>query len=421
MNRRSRLLTWLLLMTVSFALSACMGLLPLEPEPVTGDFGPQTSPEELQTKTFEALWQNLQENYIYFETAKVDWEALQKEYRERIQAGLSPEEFQAMIQGLETELPPGSLVYESRAERIERETTDSSTYEGIGAFIGFSEEPEPHIVLLDVIEGSPAEQAGLEAHDSIFEIDGSPILLEEGMSAVERIRGPAGTSVTLNVQTPGASPRSVEVERSRLTSTSRLKAFNISNRDYGYLLFPPLSYETLSQDVMQSVEEFTANRGLDGLILDLRIAGSSRGWPLETLFTLFHDGELGEFYNRNNKQAINVTGQDVNGSQEVPLVILVGENTTGLPEVLAGSLQAQGRATVIGENTPGAVETVTSFYLPDGSQAFIESTSFVLPNGDDIGATGIIPDISMDLGWDEVLPDRDPVLDRAILYLDLQP
>lgn len=421
MNRRAHFLTWLLLTTASFALSGCMGLLPLEEEPVPGEFGPQTTPQELQTKTFEALWQNLQENYIYFETADVEWDALREQYLERIQAGLSPEEFTATIEELETELPPGSLVYESRAERIERETTDSSTYEGIGAFVGFSEEPEPHMILLDVIEGSPAEQAGLKAHDSIFEIDGSPVLLEEGMRAVERIRGPAGTSVTLNVQTPGTSPRSVQVERGRLTSTGRLKGFNISNRDYGYLLFPPIGYETLSEDVVQSLEEFTANRTMEGLIIDLRIAGSSRGWPLENLYTMFHDGELGEFYNRENQQTITVTGQDVNGSQDVPLVILVGENTTGLPEVLAASLQAQGRATVLGETTPGAVETASSFYLPDGSQAFIESTSFHLPNGDEIGTTGVVPDISMDLGWDEVLPDRDPVLDRAILYLDLQP
>src|SRR5688572_24198526 len=283
MNRRAHFLTWLLLTTASFALSGCMGLLPLEEEPVPGEFGPQTTPQELQTKTFEALWQNLQENYIYFETADVEWDALREQYLERIQAGLSPEEFTATIEELETELPPGSLVYESRAERIERETTDSSTYEGIGAFVGFSEEPEPHMILLDVIEGSPAEQAGLKAHDSIFEIDGSPVLLEEGMRAVERIRGPAGTSVTLNVQTPGTSPRSVQVERGRLTSTGRLKGFNISNRDYGYLLFPPIGYETLSEDVVQSLEEFTANRTMEGLIIDLRIAGSSRGWPLENL------------------------------------------------------------------------------------------------------------------------------------------
>ena len=419
MDKRSRFLTWLILI-ISFALSGCMGLIPLEDEPVTGEFGPRLSPQEQQTKTFEALWDYFETNYIYFETASVDWDALRSEYQDRIDDGLTTEEFTALIDELENELPAGSLLHQSRAERIESETADTSTYEGIGAFVGFSEEPEPHIILLDVIEGSPAEQAGLKAHDSIFEIDGRPVLLEEGLSAVDRVRGPAGSSVTLRIQSPGTPQRSVEVKRGKLTSTGQLEAYNIVNTDYGYLLFPPVGYDTLAEDVLQSLDVFTTNRRLEGLILDLRIASSSRGWPLEALYTMFYDGELGEFYNRNNKQQIEVQGQDVNGSQEVPLVILVGENTTGLPEILAAGLQLQERAVVIGEPTPGGIETTTAFYLPDGSQAFIESTSFLLPNGEEVGNTGVIPDIPMQLGWDEILPDRDPVLDRAIQYLDEQ-
>ncbi|HSL44597.1 MAG TPA: S41 family peptidase [Anaerolineales bacterium] len=420
MNRKFDFLPWLILM-LSFALSACIGLIPLEEEPVSREFGPQTTPQEQQTRTFEALWKNIEENYIYYETAGVDWDALHSEYSGRIEAGLTPEEFTALLDELETELPEGSLLYESRAERIERETANTATYEGIGAFVGFNPEPEPHMVLLDVIEGSPAERAGLDAHDSIFEIDGSPVLLEEGMTAVERIRGPAGTSVTLGIQSPGTSKRSVEVKRGKLTSTGELEARNIANTDYGYLLFPPIGYETLEEEVLQNLETFTTNRTLEGLILDLRIAGSSRGWPLEVLYTFFHNGELGQFYNRTDEQVVQVEGQDVSGSQEIPLVVLVGQNTTGLPEILAAALQHQERAIVIGETTPGAIETTTSYYLPDGSQAFIQSTSFVLPNGEEIGETGVIPDIPLDVGWDEIQPDQDPVLDRAIEYLDEQP
>ena len=420
MDKRSRFLIGLTLI-LSFALSGCIGLMPLEDEPVTGEFGPRLSLQEQQTKTFEALWQSVEENYIYFETASVDWKSLRSQYQERIDAGLTADEFTALLDELEDELPAGSLLHETRAERIERETADTSTYEGIGAFVGFVEDPEPHIVLLDVIEDSPAEQAGLKPHDSVFEIDGNPVLLEEGLSAVDRVRGPAGTSVTLLIQSPGTPERSVEVKRGKLTTTGQLEAYNIVNTNYGYLLFPPVGYETLAADVVQSLEVFTSNRRLEGLILDLRIASSSRGWPLEALYTMFYDGELGEFYNRQNKQRIEVEGQDVDGSQEIPLVILVGENTTGLPEVFAGSLQMHKRATVIGEATPGGIESTSAFYLPDGSQAFIESTSFLLPNGEDIGTTGVIPDIRIPTGWDEVLPDRDPVLDRAIQHLDGQP
>jgi carboxyl-terminal processing protease len=419
MNRKSGFLPRLALV-LSFVLSACIGLIPLEEEPITGEFGPKASPQEQQLKTFEALWKSLETNYIYFETADVDWEALHDRYLERIHAGLKPAEFTALIKELESDLPEGTLLYQSRAERIERETADTSTFEGIGAFIGFSEEPEPHIVLLDVIEGSPAQKAGLKAHDSIIEIDGSPILLEEGPAAAERIRGPAGSSVTFRIQSPGTPQRSVEVKRGSLTNTGRLGAYTIKGTNYGYLLFPPIGYETLAEDVVQSLQILTTNQKLEGLVLDLRIAGSYGDWPLKALYTMFHNGALGEFYNRSNKQLIQVTGQDIFSSQEVPLITLVGQNTTGLPEILAAGLQLQERTIVIGETTPGAIETASTFYLPDGSRAFIETISFVLPNGAEVGSTGVIPDIQMNEGWDDILPDQDPVLKRAIESLDEQ-
>jgi carboxyl-terminal processing protease len=397
-----------------------MGLIPLEDEPVSGGFGPQTSLQEQQTETFETLWKHLEENYIYFESAEINWDTLHDQYLQRLESGLTPEEFGILMEELQAELPEGSLGYQSRAERIEADLGDASSYEGIGAFVGFSEEPEPHIVLLDVIEGSPAEKAGLKAHDSILAIDGSPILLEEGLTAVNRVRGPAGSSVTLSIQSPGQPARSVEVKRGRLNSTGRLEAFNITGREYGYLLFPPVSYEALEEDVLTSLQTFTTNRKLEGLILDLRITNSTRGWPLEAIYTMFFNGPMGEFYTRNGGQQVQVKGQDVFGSQKVPLVLLVGENTSGTPEILAASLQMHKRAAVIGEKTLGEIEGATSFYLPDGSELLVQTTSFALPNGDEVGTEGVLPDILVKEGWDEVLPDDDPVLDKAIEYLDEQ-
>ncbi|HET8670288.1 MAG TPA: hypothetical protein VFM05_06540, partial [Candidatus Saccharimonadales bacterium] len=63
MDKRTRFLTWLILI-MSFALSGCMGLIPLEDEPVAGEFGPRLSPQEQQTQTFEALWEYFETNYI---------------------------------------------------------------------------------------------------------------------------------------------------------------------------------------------------------------------------------------------------------------------------------------------------------------------------------------------------------------------
>ena len=409
------------ILILSLFLSACMGLIPLEEEPATGGFGPQTSLQEQQTETFETFWKHLEENYIYFESSNVNWSALHDQYLQRVKSGLTPEEFSALLEELQAELPEGSVGYQSRTERIEADLADTASYEGIGAFVGFSEEPQPHIVLLDVIEGSPAEQAGLRAHDSILEIDGSPILLEEGLTAVDRVRGPAGSSVTLNIQSPGEPSRSVEVKRGKLNSTGRLEAYNLTGTNYGYLLFPPVGYETLDEDVVKSLQAFTTNRKLEGLILDLRIASSTRGWPLEAIYTMFYDGALGEFYTRNDKQLVQVEGQDVFGSQDVPLVVLVGRNTSGTPEILAAGLQVHERAAVIGEKTPGSIEGATSYYLPDGSELFIQTTSFMLPNGDEVGTQGVVPDVAVEAGWDEIEPNNDPVLEQAIGHLDEQP
>jgi carboxyl-terminal processing protease len=409
-----------ILLSSGLLLTACAGLGGEQETPNETKYGPKFSPQEHQMRTFDALWENLTTNYIYADSENVEWDALHEKYSARIGEGLTGDEFTQLMVELSGDLPAGAMIYQSRADRIEADTTtgDGSTYQGIGAFIGFQAEEEPHIVILGVIEGSPAEKAGIKPHDSIYAIDGSPVLLEEGISVVERIRGPAGSSVVLNVQTPGSPKRTIEVKRATLTSTGTLETHQIDEQSYGYILFPPLSYEGLMDDVLASMESFTTNKELKGLILDLRVAGSSRGWPLEELLALFHDGAVGEFYNSaNQEQSVTVTGQDQYSSQSVPLIILVGSHTNGFPEIFAASLQANNRATVVGEATPGEIETTTSFYLPDGSRLFVETTSFRLPNGIDVGSTGVEPNVQLDAGWDDVLPNNDPVLDQAVEIL----
>jgi carboxyl-terminal processing protease len=405
------------LWVLGMLLTACTGLSGVEEEGADSTYGPQYSAQEHQQRTFDAMWGHITENYIYADTADVNWDTLRTEYSTRIGEGLSDEQFIELINELTDELPDGAISYQERRERIEADSgvISAATYEGIGAFVGFQAEEEPHIVILGVIEGSPAEGAGIKPHDSIYEIDGNPVLLEEGINVVERIRGPAGSSVSLDVQTPGSPLRTIEVTRAQLISAGLLEARVISESSYGYILFPPIGYEDLLKDVLASLQSFTTNRELKGLIIDLRVAGSGQGWPLEELLTLFHDGRVGEFYNSAEaEQAVSVEGQDYYTSQSVPLIILVGSHTSGFPEIFAASLQAESRAMIIGDITPGEIETTSSFYLPDGSRIFVETTSFRLPNGTELGSTGVQPDILLDAGWDDVLPTNDPVLEQAI-------
>lgn len=406
---------------ITLVLSACRGLLPLEDEPATGTFGPSDSAKDHQERTFDALWKNLQDTYIYYDSANVNWDELHGKYVNEINSGISADAFNTLLKDLEKDLPPGSFTYQSRTERVQTDlenSSDPSRFEGIGAIVGLGEKGTPHLVILKVIAGSPAEKAGLQAHDGIYAIDDKAITLDEGLAATSRIRGPAGSTVKLEVQSPGEAKRIVEVKRGKINSSTKLEAYNITGTDYGYLLFPPYEYSGFDQDVFNGLQTLAASRNLKGMILDLRIAGSSPQWPLDVLLTMFQNGKIGEFYNRSQKSELTVQGQDVVGSQTIPLVVLVGENTRGFSEIFAAALQLNQRAVVVGEQTPGTVETQTPFYLPDGSRIFVESTSFRLENGKDLGNGGVTPDVVVDARWDQVLPDKDPVLDKAIEILE---
>src|SRR5512138_1130387 len=151
-----------LLMIFTLLLSACSGLLPLNDEPATGTFGPSYSAKEHQERTFDVLWKNLQDSYIYYDSSNVNWDELHGKYVNEINSGISAEAFTAMLKDLEKDLPPGSFSYQSRDERVQSDLENSSnpsSFKGIGPIIGLDEKDTPHLVLLKVIEGSPAEKA----------------------------------------------------------------------------------------------------------------------------------------------------------------------------------------------------------------------------------------------------------------------
>lgn len=394
-------------------ISGCAGKEEVSPEPT---LDPAATPTlSLQERTFEALWSVVNENYVYDDFHGVDWQAVHDEHLPEAKAGLDDEEFAEVVRDMLVAFPPGAVLWQSRSERIEQDIQDRSSYEGIGAYVAFREQPEPRVVLMSVMPNSPAEKAGLQAHDSILAIGGVPVQADEGLrGAVERIRGPAESQVTLNVRSPGAPPRDVVVTRARLAEGDRLRLGFVPGSAVGYLLFPPTSYDELADDVIRSLQVLTNTRPMDGLLLDLRVASVGRDWPREALLTLFADGELGEFYTRTQTETLTIEGQDFLNSQDLPLAVLVGPDTVGFSEIFAAAVQSTGRAKVVGRPTPGFVEGAAEFSLPNGSRVFVDTISYRTPDGREIGLTGIEPDIIVDVDWDAVTSKDDPVRDAAL-------
>jgi carboxyl-terminal processing protease len=163
--------------------------------------------------------------------------------------------------------------------------------------------------------------------------------------------------------------------------------------------------------VMQTIE----SRGnVRGLVIDLRVSRSGSAWPLTEMLTLFGNGPLGEFYTRQDSTPIKVKGIDLGGSQKMPLVILVGPDTEGQPEIFAAALQDAARATVIGLPTAGKIFGYTTVPLPDGSRLTLATSSYKTESGKDLGETGVTPDFELKPDWDQVSDVNDPLIDKAL-------
>lgn len=385
-------------------------------EPQTAEPALNTEPEvPIQVRTFEELWTTVNENYVYDDFHGVDWSAVHDEYSGQISADLSAEEYNALLNAMIAELPTELVTWQTRSDRIEAEIQSVTSYEGIGSYVGVRSDPDPRVVLLAVMAGSPANQAGLKTHDSILAIDGVPVAEDEGLDVVQRIRGPANSDVKLTVRSPGGDPRDVVVTRASLPfSATSIQPNLLNDETIGYMLFPPAPFDDLPNQIVSLLQTFVEQRQVDGLVLDMRIATSNSGWPLGLLLALFADGNLGTVHSRLEDQPLLIEGEDVYGSQDLPLAIIVGPDTNGAIEVFAAAMQASGRAVVIGLPTPGAVEVMSEYILPDGSRALIATQSYRTPEGTDIGLSGVLPDVAVNVDWDAVTESDDPVRDAAV-------
>jgi carboxyl-terminal processing protease len=370
--------------------------------------------QALQLRTFESLWTTVNEHYVYDDFHGLDWTSVRDRYRAMLHEEMETAEFNALLEQMLAELPPGMVQLQSRQSRIEQAAADDRSYEGIGSFVALREEPEPRILLLSVMPGSPAEAAGLESHDAILAIDGQPII-GDAAEAIALVRGPDGSTVTLTTRSPGEAPRDVIVTRGTISRLqNRLSWKGVGDSGIGYLLFPAATYESMLQDLVTGLQELQASGNLEAIILDLRIVSAGETWPVGSLLSLFTDGTVGEFYSRDGEDPIAITGVfDFIDTQEMQVALIVGPSTTGPAEIFAAIMKSEGKATIIGQATSGEVESISSYFLPDGSRAMVATTSFRTRTGLEIGLAGLAPDVPVGLDWDEVTADDDPVIEVA--------
>ncbi|HUV93102.1 MAG TPA: S41 family peptidase [Anaerolineales bacterium] len=382
---------------------------------------PTPSPHHLQV--FDEIWNTVNENYLYSDFNGVDWYAINNEYRHRIESGLNDDEFYLAMDEMISKLGDehSKFFNPEQVAAMDIETESGYDYVGIGILSTALSERD-YITIILTFPGGPAEEFGLQSHDNILEVDGHAIIDETGIR-YDLLRGIEGSQAVLTVQSPGGEPRYVNIVRSLITGSIPVPNTTLTTQNgnqIGYILIPTFTNNNIDEQIKAALIELTSNPPLDGLIIDNRQNRGGGSDVFMNSIAYFTSGILGHFIDRENERPLSVKGENVYGSQEIPLVVLIGRDTVSFGEVFAGILQDIGRAYLIGEQTDGNVEVLHVFDFTDGSRAWIAQETFRPLNHpqQDWEISGIIPDQTIISYWDEVVLDTDPAVIAALKYFD---
>jgi len=267
-----------------------------------------------------------------------------------------------------------------------------------------------------VIPDSAAEHGGLGQHDSLLAVDGLP-MLDNGKVYQQRTRGPECSAAVLTPQSPGQQPREVTLVRYQIAAPTPIYARLVTTTDgsrIGYIFLPSFFDLTIPDRVAKALQEFGPPQGL---IVDNRMntGGSSR--VLLPVLSYFTSGTVGRFVSRAGTRPLAITPVDINNSQKVPLVVLISKDTVSYGEVFSGILQDIGRARLVGQTTPGHVETLRVVAFPNGAQAWIAQERFDPTNSHADWKKGVKPDREGIADRDTFTFGTDPAVAAAVKLL----
>ena len=311
-------------------------------------------------------------------------ELIEKEYVDDVEA---KELIEKAIEGMLHSLDPHSSLMPPEAfEDLQIDTKGKFT--GIGIHITMR---DGFVTVISPIEDTPADKAGIVAQDRIVRVDGKPV--KDLRGAVNMMRGPKGTKVVVTIIREGEKePLEFELVRDVIPIIS-VKAIELKP-GYNYIRLSQFSGSTTKEleaalDKMESAEV-----PVKGLVLDLRNNGGGLlNQAIQVTDLFLEDGKILSIKGRNKKNTKVYMATPDEDIRSYPLVVLINGGSASASEIVAGALQDQKRALILGTTSfgKGSVQTVET--LRDGSGVKLTIARYFTPNGRSIQAKGIEPDI----------------------------
>ena len=303
----------------------------------------------------------------------------------------------------------------------------SGTFSGIGAEMAIRNAEDPddlaacteftetcQLIVLAPLSDSPAEAAGVEAGDVVLAVDGEPVAGTTMNDQISRIRGEAGTDVTLTLQRDGGEPFDVTITRAEIT-LQEVEARLIDGH-VGYIALNAFSAPAAEQ-FAAGLQELL-DQGADQIVFDLR---DNPGGYIDAaqqiasqfvaegvIFTQESAGDEVKVY--------EATGEGVATDPDLPVAVLINGGSASASEIVAAALQESGRAAVVGEPSFGKNTVQVWSRLENDGGVRITISRWFTPGHGTVAPDGIQPDVEA-ARTAETPPEEDPVLEAALAHL----
>ncbi|HEJ83401.1 MAG TPA: S41 family peptidase [Desulfobacteraceae bacterium] len=292
-----------------------------------------------------------------------------------------------MVQGLD---PHSSFMTKEEHQELLIETKGS--FSGVGIEISVRDNI---LTVVAPIEGSPAYKAGLKTGDKIIMIDEKSTRDMTLTDAVKNIRGKKGTEVKLTIMREGEEkPLVFNIVRDVIPLRSVRSL--LLDPGLGYLRVSNFQSKT-GKDMSAALKELDAEGSLKGLVLDLRNnPGGLLSQAIEVSDLFLESGVIVSTKGRISSQDMEVSAEKNGGEPNYPIIVLVNGGSASAAEIVAGALQDNKKALILGTKTFGKGSVQTILPLSDGSGLRLTTARYYTPSGKSIQLSGITPDIEVE-------------------------
>lgn len=287
----------------------------------------------------------------------------------------------------------------------------NNTFSGIGAELSVNSKGQ--IIVMSPLVGYPADKAGLQAQDVILSINGKSTSGMNSESAVNAIRGPSGTTVTLVVDRNGQQ-LTYKIKREQITAPSVQSS--IINGNIGYMQITSFANDTAS--LATAAANNFKSKNVKGIILDLRDNPGGLVTAAQSVSSLWLPEGDTILIEKHNNQVVNTyqsMGDDVlNG---IPTVVLINGGSASASEITSAALKDNNAATLMGSQSYGKGTAQQIFQLTGGAEMKVTIVHWFTPNDVSIEYKGITPDIKVSQSSADTANNADTVKNAAIQYL----